>query len=153
MNNMDQMQNFIKGLKSQTRKLLDASARGTIRQMNEPQVKDLIKKMCMNEYRAKSKISVKFEMVGTPKGMLTVNTQTALLAQIELLNKQLVEGFLNRGNVSQIQALMCDLCGGEHVNERCSLEGTSEEVQFANFQKNNLYSNMYKEGSPKFPMG
>lgn len=36
MNNMEQMQNFIKGLKIQTRMLLHASARGTIQLVIEP---------------------------------------------------------------------------------------------------------------------
>ncbi|KAI5391768.1 hypothetical protein KIW84_076542 [Lathyrus oleraceus] len=81
MNNREQMQNFIKGLKSQTRMVLDAFAGGLIRQMIEPQIKDLIEKMCTNAYCVKT--------------------------------------------------------------ERCLLEGTSEEVQFANFQNNNLYSNTY----------
>lgn len=72
------MQNFIKGLKSQTRMLLDTSAEGTIRQMAEPRVKDLIEKMCMKEYRSKTEMSVKLETSGTPKGMLTVDTHTAL---------------------------------------------------------------------------
>lgn len=47
------MQNFIKGLKSQTHMLLDASAGGMIQSMIEPQVKNLIEKMCLNEYRSK----------------------------------------------------------------------------------------------------
>lgn len=143
MNNMELMQNFIKGLKSQTRTLLNASAGGTIRQMNEPQVTDLIEKMCMNEYRSKSKRSVKLETNGTPKGMSIVDTHTTLLAQIELLNKKLVEGCLNKANVSQVQALNYDFCGGGHENGRCSLEGVSEEAQFAKFQKNNPYFNTY----------
>lgn len=50
--------------------------------MTEPQVKDLIEKMCMNKYRSKSERSVKLETSGTPKGMLIVDTHTSLLAQI-----------------------------------------------------------------------
>ena len=79
------MQNFIKGLKSQTRMLLDSFAGGVIRSMTEPQVKYLIEKMCMNEYHPKSKRSVKIETLGTPKGMLAIDTHIALLAHIELL--------------------------------------------------------------------
>lgn len=77
---MEKTQNFIKGLKTQADMLLDASVGGTIRAMTEPQVKDLIEKMCLDEYRSKSERSVKFEIVGTPKGMLAINTHTALLA-------------------------------------------------------------------------
>lgn len=41
MNNMEQMQNFIKCLNTQTRMLLDTSVGGTIRSMTEPQVKKM----------------------------------------------------------------------------------------------------------------
>lgn len=68
--------------KTETLMLLDASARGIILQMIEPQVKDIIKKMCMNEYRSKSERSVKLETLGTPKGMLPLYTYTALLVQL-----------------------------------------------------------------------
>lgn len=50
--------------------------------MIEPQVKDLIEKMCLNEYHFKSERSVKFEIMGMPKGMLDVDTHIVLLAQI-----------------------------------------------------------------------
>lgn len=43
--------------------------------------------------------------------MLVVDTHTALLVQIELFNKKLVENSLAKANVSQVQALTCDLCG------------------------------------------
>ncbi|XP_050914751.1 uncharacterized protein LOC127129643 [Lathyrus oleraceus] len=98
---MEQMQKFIKGLKSQTRILLDASAGVTIRQMIELQVNDVIEKMCMNEYRSKSERSINPEIVGMPKGMLAIDTHTALLAQIELVNKNLAERGSYKAKVSQ----------------------------------------------------
>lgn len=128
MNNMEQMQTFIKGLKSQTYMLLDVFARGIICQMTAPQVKNLIEKMCMNEYCSKSERSVKMETVGIPKGMLSIDTYTALLAHIKLLNKKIVENNLVKANMSLIQALRCDFNGEEHVNGRYLLEGTSDEV-------------------------
>lgn len=106
--------------------LLDAFAGGTIRSMTELQVKELIEKMCLNEYHSKRERSVKIEILGTPKGMLTVDTHTALLAQIELLNKKLAEMSLDKPNVSQVQALRCDFYGDGHENGRLSLEGSSE---------------------------
>lgn len=51
---MEKMHNFIKGLKSQTRMLLNAFVGGMTRTMIEPQIKDLIEKMCLNECRLKS---------------------------------------------------------------------------------------------------
>lgn len=100
MNNMKQMQNFIKGLKGQTSILLDPFVGGTTRTMIGPQVKDLIESMCLHEFRSKSEKSVKTETVGTPKGMLVIDTHTTVLAQIELLNKKLAEISLSQANVS-----------------------------------------------------
>lgn len=83
--------------------------------------------------------------------MLPLDTHIARLAQIELLNKKLVGSNLGRSNVSQVQELRCALCGGKHANERCLLEGTSEEDQFAKFQKKNPYSNTYNLGWKDHP--
>lgn len=100
----------------------------------------------MNEYRSKSERSVKLENVSKPKGMLVVDTHTTLLSHIELLNKNLVERSFGKANVIQVQAIRCNFCGREHANGMCSLVGLNEEVQFANFQKNNTYSNTYNPG-------
>lgn len=72
--------------------------------------------MCMNEYHSKNESSIKLETMGTPKGMLPLDIHTALLAQIELLNKKLAESNLGKANVSQVQAFRCDFCGVEHAN-------------------------------------
>ncbi|CAJ2666075.1 unnamed protein product [Trifolium pratense] len=54
LDNMEQMQIFIRGLRMQSRMLIDASAGGTIRNKNEDEVRQLVENMCMNEYRSKS---------------------------------------------------------------------------------------------------
>lgn len=127
------MHNFIKVLKSLTRMLLDAFAGDTTRTMIEPQIKDLIENMFLNEYRSKREKSAKIETVGTPKGMLAIDTHTSLLAQIELLNKKLARSSLSKANMSQVQTLQCDFFGKGHENGRFSLKGSSEEAKFANF--------------------
>lgn len=48
--------------------------------------------------------------------------------------------------MNHVQSLKCDFYGGGHENERCLFKGVSEEAQFANFQKNNPYSNTYNPG-------
>lgn len=70
--------------------------------------------------------------------MLVIDTHTTLLTHIELLIKKLPGSNLGKANVSQIQTPRHGLHGGECANERCSLEGSSEEVQFANFKKNRV---------------
>lgn len=54
MSNMEQMQHYIKGVKAQARVLVDGSVGGTIKINNEDKVKDLIGKMCQNDYRSQS---------------------------------------------------------------------------------------------------
>lgn len=46
-------------------------------------------------------------------GVLVVDTQTALLAQLKAFTKQLATSQLTQANASQIQTLRCDFCGGE----------------------------------------
>lgn len=65
--------------------------------------------------------------------MLNIDSHTALLAQIELLNKNLVKSNLSKANVSLIQVLRCYFYGEGHANRRFSLEGSGEEAQFENF--------------------
>ncbi|MCI38080.1 hypothetical protein A2U01_0059308, partial [Trifolium medium] len=69
------------------------SAGGTIRNKNEDEVRQLVENICMNEYRSKSDRKI---------GMIEVDTKTALLAQIEMLNKKLAAKTLAEANVSQV---------------------------------------------------
>lgn len=86
---------------------------------------------------------MKIETASTLKGMLSIDTHTVLLAQIELLNKRLTESSLSQDNMSRVQALKCDFCGEGRANGMCYLGRSSAKAQFVNFQKNNLYSNTY----------
>lgn len=63
MSNMEQMQHYIKGLKAQARVLLDGSVGGTIKINNEDKVKELIGKICQNDYRSQSERWVKLNGV------------------------------------------------------------------------------------------
>ncbi|MCI54383.1 hypothetical protein A2U01_0075633, partial [Trifolium medium] len=89
--------------------------------------------MCMNEYRSKS---------DRKRGVIEVDTKTALLAQIEMLNKKLAAKTLAEANVSHVQKVRCDFCHGPHANGMCSPEAEAEEANYAGgYQKNNPYSN------------
>lgn len=58
MDNMEQMKNFTRGLKVHTRMFLEALGGGTMRTKNEDEVKELIERMCHNEYHSQSKRGV-----------------------------------------------------------------------------------------------
>lgn len=69
MSVMEHMTYFISSLKTQTRILLDASARGMLINKTKDKVKTLIENMCQNEYRSNDRIM-------KPKGMLAVDSNT-----------------------------------------------------------------------------
>jgi hypothetical protein len=102
--------------------------------------------MCLNEYRSKSEKDPK------KKGMIDVNTHTALLAQIELLNKQLAAKSLAEANASRVQDVRCDFCQGPHANGMCSAEADVQEANYAGgFQKNDPFSGTYNPGWKDHP--
>lgn len=111
---------------------------------NEDEVKTLIENICHNEYRSSDR-AVKQKVI------LTVDANTTLLAQMEALSKHLVASQLEKANVSQIQTLKCDFCGEGHANGNCTPEVESAETQYANFKKNNPYSNTYNLGWKDHP--
>ncbi|CAJ2642480.1 unnamed protein product [Trifolium pratense] len=108
---------------------------------NEDEVRQLVENICMNEYRSKS---------DRKRGVIAVDTNTALLAQIEILNKKLAAKSLAEANASQVQEVKCDFCHGPHANGMCSPE--AGEVNYAGgYQKNNPYSNTYNPGWKDHP--
>ncbi|KAK2370199.1 hypothetical protein QL285_083268 [Trifolium repens] len=146
LDNMEQMHIFIRGLRMQSRMLIDASAGGTIKNKDEDEVRQLVENMCLNEYRSKSERDPK------KKGMIEVSTNTALLAQIELLNKQLAAKSISEANVSQVQDVRCDFCQGPHANGMCSAEANADEANYAGgYQKNNPFSGTYNPGWKDHP--
>lgn len=80
MSSMDQLKHFMRGLTISTRIIIDALARGTMREKTDQDVKTLIENMCRNEY-CSSELAIK------GKGMLAVETQKALLAQTKAFTK------------------------------------------------------------------
>ncbi|CAJ2642327.1 unnamed protein product [Trifolium pratense] len=120
LDNMEQMQIFIRGLRMQSTILIDASAGGTIRHKNEDEVRELVENMCMNEYRSKSERDPK------KRGVFEVDTNTALLAQIEMLNKKLAAKTLAEANVSQVQEVREKIKKKVEVEKKGEGEGEVE---------------------------
>lgn len=62
---------------------MDASTGGTIRTLNEDQVKELIGKICQNEYHSQYERGIKpIASTGTPKEVLTLENHVVLLDQL-----------------------------------------------------------------------
>lgn len=80
------------------------------------------------------------------KGVLELDANTTLLAQLDVLTKHLARDTFVYANVSQVQALQCDFYGHGHAYSNCVLEVT-KEVQYVNkFPRGNHYSNTYNPG-------
>ncbi|GAU10176.1 hypothetical protein TSUD_423190, partial [Trifolium subterraneum] len=84
LDNHAQMQHFTQGLRAQTRMLLDASAGGSLKNKDESEARELVEAMAQNEYRVQNDRGAKKKA-----GMLELDTQTALLAQSQLMNTQM----------------------------------------------------------------
>lgn len=91
--------------------LLNASVGATIRTKNEDKVKELIEKMCQNEYRPQRDRGLKVE--DKKKGIWELDSHTNILAQLEVLAKKLAGSTIipRNTNVSQAQVLQCDFYG------------------------------------------
>lgn len=87
MSVVEKMTHFIDSLKTPTRMLLNASAGGTLRTKNEDGVKRLIENMFQNEYHSSDR-AVK------QKRILEIDSNTKVLAQLDVILKQLVASSL-----------------------------------------------------------
>ncbi|XP_050890743.1 uncharacterized protein LOC127096179 [Lathyrus oleraceus] len=121
---MKHMQHFTRGLKAQTRMLLDASA-GTIKTKNEDELKELTERMCQNVYRSINDRTTK------TKGVLGLDSNTTVLTQLEVISTQLAAIATIPANVNQIQTLHYDFCGHEPVNGNHISEGYTEKTYYA----------------------
>lgn len=121
--------------------LLYTSVGGIIRTKNEEYVHDLIERMCHNEHLSTSERDAK------RKGVLELDSNTTVLAQIEMILKQLARVAIIPANFSQVQTIWCDFCRQRHANGNIVLEGYIEEAYYAGkFQRGIPFSNTYNAG-------
>jgi hypothetical protein len=156
------MQYFTQGLRPQTRKLLDASAGGSITNKVEREARTLIEAMAQNEYRLENDWGAKKKA-----GMLELDTGTTLLAQQAKINnniESLLKVFISQANppatVNAAQGVQCDFCGQGHANGECFPAGSEQANYLANFKRtnpnNNPFSATYNPGwrdHPNFGWG
>ncbi|GAU38817.1 hypothetical protein TSUD_163920 [Trifolium subterraneum] len=100
-------------------------------------------------------------------GMLELDTQTALLAQSQLMKTQMaamLKHFTTAPappmQAKAVQDVKCNFCGQGHANGECFPAGSEEAMYLGNFKKNdpnnNPYSNTYSKGwrdHPNFGWG
>ncbi|GAU24617.1 hypothetical protein TSUD_289800 [Trifolium subterraneum] len=100
-------------------------------------------------------------------GMLELDTQTALLAQSQLMNTQMAAMLKHfttapapQMQANAVQDVKCVFCGKGHANGECFPAGSEQAMYLSNFKKssttNNPYSNTYNPGwrdHPNFGWG
>lgn len=109
---------------------LDASVGGTIRTLAEPQVKELIEKMSLNEYNFENTRG--FENVETKSrshNELTLGGYKELLKKLELLNQKLNVESTTQESLNEVVFLLCSNCGEEHFAGNYVKEQLVGEVQ------------------------
>ncbi|GAU40179.1 hypothetical protein TSUD_374870 [Trifolium subterraneum] len=135
IDDLQQMQYFTQGLRPQTRMLLDASTGGSLKNKDEVEAKELVETMSQNEYRVQNDRGDKKKA-----GILELDTNSAILAQMKLMSRDMEE--LKKANskssqarVNRFEEVKCDFCQGAHENGRCFPEGSEQANYLANFRK------------------
>ena len=134
-----QLKIFIDGLRPQSKQLLDASVGGKIKLKTPEEAMDLIENMASSDH------AILHDMVHIPtkKSLLELSSQDALLAQNNLLSKQLealtetLSKLSTQLHASQplpssiLQDTGCSLSGGAHGSGFCiPTEETSHEINY-----------------------
>ncbi|KAJ1436527.1 hypothetical protein SESBI_04137 [Sesbania bispinosa] len=107
---------------------------------------------------ASSSVNMHFDRQNR-KGVFEVSSLDAILAQNKLLSQQVTNLTKQVSNL-QVNAvttppLVCDFCGGQHVNGECQANQAEEHVKAVG-QQNNAFSNTYNPGwrnHPNFSWG
>jgi GGDEF domain-containing protein len=92
--------------------ILDALAKGSIKNKTHEEIKELIKQMFQNEYNTNNDRETK------QAGMLEVDKETAYKVEIELLKRMLAEKESKVAKVNKVQEV-CDFCQQDHPNGHC----------------------------------
>ncbi|XP_014497016.1 uncharacterized protein LOC106758598 [Vigna radiata var. radiata] len=139
---------FLGGLESQTKLMLDASARGNIKCKTLDEAYELIENMAANDNEMHSERGAPAQ----PKGVFQLQPYDALLAQnkiitqqLEILTKKVMQPQKEHQSVAQVQQQLCELCGGDHINGQCAvLENLNEDVNYMGNQ-NQFRPNNYNQ--------
>ncbi|GAU45321.1 hypothetical protein TSUD_84380, partial [Trifolium subterraneum] len=135
---------------------------GSLKNKDESEARELVEAMTQNEYRVQNDRGAKKKA-----GMLELDTQTALLAQSQLMNTQMAAMLKHFTTTSApqmqanaVQDVKCAFCGKGHANGECFPAGSEQAMYLSNFKKssttNNPNSNTYDPGwrdHPNFGWG
>ncbi|XP_062113074.1 uncharacterized protein LOC133824222 [Humulus lupulus] len=147
--------NFYIGLCGTTRTIIYAAAGGAFMSKGADEAYELLEEMAMNNYQWPAERDTSQRKVA---GVYEFDVITALTAQVASLTKQLQQNKI----LAQAQSIQmkagCELCGGPHLYEQCTVYGNmpvdQAQVQaVGNFQRpyQNPVSNSYNPGWRNHP--
>lgn len=109
--------------------LLDASAGGTIRTLNEPLVKELIEKMSLNEYNFANTSGIESVVTkNNSHSKLTLRGYEELLTKLEVLNQKLNGAKKMPESLNKVMFGLCTNCGKENFAGNCTKAQVTEDV-------------------------
>ena len=118
-----QVQTFYNGLMMSTEIMVDATVGGSLNNKTPEQSWELFEVMANDNYQRPSERTQK-------RGVLKVDTTTALLAQMQALsieNIAIQKQLYMLNNTSPASVLHCDFCHGNHLNGECTIAPSSDE--------------------------
>ena len=148
----EQMQNFVNGLKMRTKQLIDTAAGGSSNFSTATGIKKIIEAIAANEH-----LELYDRTVNQPEGKIdlklanqVVKMEDQIAAEVERRLKAMNLGTQTVAQVQPVPTMICEICSGPHFTMHCV--ATAEQVQAINYlRQNNPYSNTYNPGWKNHP--
>lgn len=152
MDQTEQMQMFVNGLRIQTKQLIDTAAGGSSNFSTATGIKKIIEAIAANEH-----LELYDRSVSRPEGVIdlklanqVVKMEDQIAAEVERRLKAMNIGTQTIAQVQPTQTVNCEICGGPHFAMHCV--ATAQQVEEINFLKqNNPYANTYNPGWKNHP--
>ena len=145
MDQTEQMQMFVNGLRINTNQLIDTAVGGSSNFTTATGIKKIIEAIVANEH-----LEMYDRATSKPEGVidlkLEVNKQLKIKEVIAAeVEKKLKAMNMGTQQVAQVNNVVCDICSGPHITVQClTTPQKIEEIKF--LKQNNPYSNTYNLG-------
>ncbi|XP_058775235.1 uncharacterized protein LOC131649491 [Vicia villosa] len=148
MDDTEQMQMFVNGLRLKTRKILDSAAGGSFNFATATGMKKIIEVIAANEH-----LELYDSVTSKPEGVIDlkleankqVKIEEPVVIEVEKRLKALNIGTQKVAQVQQTPSAICEICNGPHKTVHClATPQQIEEIKF--LKQNNPYSNTHNPG-------
>ena len=149
----DQMQTFVNGLRIKTKQLIDTTTGGSSNFSTATGVKKIIEAIAANEHlelydRVASKSEGVIDLKLEPNRQLKI--EETIVVEVDKKLKALNLGTHQVAQVQQAQNVVCEICSGPYNTMHCLASPQQiEDIKF--LKQNNPYSNTYNPGWKNHP--